>query len=367
MKTCIGFLCGTTGWGGLEMNHLKNAQWFHQRGIKVHVFAVKDSPFHLEAAKQKLPITTIQKHKNHYDFYKAVLLSRQLKKQQVTHLFIRATFDMSIAASCKFLSGNQLKLYFFMEMQLTTSKKQFFRTLRYSFIDGWYCPLNYLVDQVKEKTRMKQQKIHLLYSGVPFQRFNCHLDKNEARQKLNLAPDKFIFGLIGRFDKYKGHFLVVNAMQLTKNSDYHIVFMGNPTPNVSDNYLPRLKDEIDYLNLENRIHFLPHSDDVSTFYRAIDWCLMTSEAETFGMVTVEAFAHGVPVLGSNRAGTPELIKNCEGGQLFESMNDFDLAHKMDCILEQKSSKTRLDKMQEFAKQFDLDRVGEQLIQDLSLA
>ena len=93
---------------------------------------------------------------------------------------------------------------------------------------------------------------------------------------------------------------------------------------------------------------------------------MTSEAETMGMVTLEAFAHGTPVLGSNRGGTTELIQKSGGGILFESMNDFDLAHKMDEIYEQQHHFESV-KMLHFTEQFNMDNIGKKLISLLNLA
>ena len=46
------------------------------------------------------------------------------------------------------------------------------------------------------------------------------------------------------------------------------------------------------------------------------------------MVTLEAIAHGVPVLGSNAGGTPDLLSQESFGRLFEPLNAADLAVRM---------------------------------------
>ncbi|MFN5415760.1 MAG: glycosyltransferase family 4 protein [Flavobacteriia bacterium] len=351
MQVRLAFLCGTTGWGGLEMNHIRNALWLSQKGYQVKVYCVENSPIHKAVVENKLQFEIIPKHKNHYDFTKAVSLRKKIKKDQITHLFIRATFDMSIAASVKFLSWNNLKVCFLMEMQMTNKKKQFFRTIRYKFIDYWICPLNYLKNQVENNTNFPSSKIHVIQSGIDFKQFNLNITQEEARVKLNLPQNKVIFGLIGRFDKYKGHFLLLEALQLTKHNNFDVIFMGSPTANVKSDYYERVLDEIEHQNLQNRVHVISYQAETSTFYSAIDWTLMTSEAETFGMVTIESFAHGKPVLGSNQAGTFELIQENKNGILFESMNALDLAQKIDFIVEQKN-KFNPKEIQEFAKQFD---------------
>ncbi len=70
-------------------------------------------------------------------------------------------------------------------------------------------------------------------------------------------------------------------------------------------------------------------------YNAFDWTLMTSDSETFGMVTIESMAQGTPVIGSNAGGTSELLDFGNAGLLFETKNEIDLAEKMKLALEKK--------------------------------
>lgn len=47
---------------------------------------------------------------------------------------------------------------------------------------------------------------------------------------------------------------------------------------------------------------------------------MSTQAETFGAVTVEAMASGTPVFGTSSGGTPEILEQGKLGFLFESNN-----------------------------------------------
>ena len=80
---------------------------------------------------------------------------------------------------------------------------------------------------------------------------------------------------------------------------------------------------------------LPNQSNVSTVFSAFDWTILPSDSETFGMVTIESMALGIPVLGSRAGGTNELVDNLKNGLLFDTKNSTDLAQKLDMILDGK--------------------------------
>ena len=144
MNPKIAYICGSSAWGGLEMNQLRNAIWMKERGHSVTIYCPSTSPLYENALQQGISVRAIAKHKNHFDIPNAWKLYHLLNKDRITHLIVRATSDMSIAASVKAWMGKKLHLSYFMEMQLPTNKKQWYRTLRFHYFDLWSCPLPYL-------------------------------------------------------------------------------------------------------------------------------------------------------------------------------------------------------------------------------
>ncbi|MFM7682319.1 MAG: glycosyltransferase [Bacteroidota bacterium] len=332
MQLRIAYLCGTMGWGGLEMNQLRNASWMMNRGYFVQIYAQENSPLAKATIENKIPLVEIKAHRNHYDFFRAWQLYQKLKFNEIEHLIIRATFDQSIAATVAFLSKSKIKVHFFMEMDFGSPKKQFFRTWRYSFFTSWNCPLEYLKEQVLNNTNCNPIKIKVIPSGLDLTKLT-RVEKNITRSELKLPLDKFIFGIVGRIDKKKGQLLAIEAMLKSTFIDFHLCIVGDPTYNENDSYLIEIKNFIRINNLENRVHLLPNQSDVSVVLSAFDWTILPSDSETFGMVTIESMACGIPVLGSNSGGTIELIKNEKNGLLFETKNSSDLEKKMDLIVD----------------------------------
>ena len=57
------------------------------------------------------------------------------------------------------------------------------------------------------------------------------------------------------------------------------------------------------------------------------WCLLfPSRYESFGLVPLEAFIHGLPVVASRSGAIPEVVQDGDCGLLFEPDNSESLAH-----------------------------------------
>ena len=330
----IAYLCGTNGWGGLEMNQLKNAIWMQERGHFVKLYCLENAPIHKAAKNSGIPFSLIKKHKNHYDFLNAFKLLSYLKIERIEHLIIRATFDMSIAASVSFLSRGKINVHFFMEMEFGAPKKQFFRTLRYSYFSSWNCPLEYLKKQVLENAKVPSHKINVIPSGLDFDSITQN-SKTQSRNLLKLPEDDFLFGIVGRIDPKKGQLYALKATQLLSDYKFKLVIVGEETPDAPSNYLKEIKEFITVNQLEQKIIFLPFQKNPMEVFNAFDWTLMTSDSETFGMVTIESMTQGTPVIGSNAGGTSELLDFGNAGLLFETKNEIDLAEKMKLALNNK--------------------------------
>jgi len=354
MKHKLAYFCGSTSWGGLEMNHLKCARWMRDRGHEVIVCAQDTSPLALNASQDGLRVCCISKHRKYYDFRAAWRLARLVQSENISHLIIRDTKDISVAVLAKRMLGGKLHVSYFMAMQIGVPKRDWLHTLRYRGLDLWSCPLEGLAQQVRTYTHMPHERIKVIPDGIEMQRFHEALDQAEARKVLNLPISGKILGIIGRFDPQKGQLLLLEAFRkLHDLENLHVCMLGEPTKGEveSENVLKEIERTINENGWESRVFIRPFRNDVETFYAAIDGLVMASKAETFGMVTIEAMATGKPVIASNAGGSPELLKYGEIGYLFESGNALSLAQTLEKWLNDnfKFSKRSL---QEAVQQFD---------------
>lgn len=352
MKTKLAYLCGSTSWGGLEMNHLRNAQWMQERGHELIVIGIQDSPFHQRAEEMNLPFIGVRAYKKYYDFKAAKIILNHLKTEQVTHLLVRSSNDLSVSAIIKRKMGSAIHTSYFMEMQLGIKKKSIAHTIRYKYLDLWSCPLNWLKEQVETMTRFNNELV-VIPSGLDLAIGHDAPTRLEARKQLDLPESDLTFGLVGRFDPQKGQLLLLEAMKKCKATDFRVVLLGEPTKNEGQEYTDKMTSVAE--SLGDRVIIRPFRKDISTFYTAIDWMVMATKAETFGMVTIEALACGTPVLGSNAGGTPEILSIPNGGHLFETMNIEDLARQIDYICQEQPA-FKQEKLKKMAEHYDHHRV-----------
>ncbi|WKA60480.1 N-acetyl-alpha-D-glucosaminyl L-malate synthase BshA [Planococcus shenhongbingii] len=79
----------------------------------------------------------------------------------------------------------------------------------------------------------------------------------------------------------------------------------------------RTVQQVKDLGLDKHVLFLGKRDNLSELYNISDIKLLMSEKEAFGLVLLEAMACGVPCIGTNIGGIPEIIEPGQNGYLVE--------------------------------------------------
>ncbi|MCL7957781.1 MAG: glycosyltransferase family 1 protein [marine benthic group bacterium] len=82
-------------------------------------------------------------------------------------------------------------------------------------------------------------------------------------------------------------------------------------------------------------------DELARTFASADLFLFPSDTETFGNVVLEAMSSGLPVIGPDRGGVPELIRPAIDGLLFRSGNAEELAAATHTLLSDASLRKRL--------------------------
>ncbi|MEK3853373.1 N-acetyl-alpha-D-glucosaminyl L-malate synthase BshA [Cytobacillus sp. FSL H8-0458] len=81
------------------------------------------------------------------------------------------------------------------------------------------------------------------------------------------------------------------------------------------------------LKLKDKVLFLGKQDNVEELYSISDLMLLLSEKESFGLVALEAMACGVPCIGTNVGGIPEVISDGKTGYICALGDITDISRK----------------------------------------
>ncbi|MBP1994763.1 N-acetyl-alpha-D-glucosaminyl L-malate synthase BshA [Paenibacillus eucommiae] len=147
---------------------------------------------------------------------------------------------------------------------------------------------------------------------VYYPRDICKLRQQFAR------PDEKILIHISNFRPVKRVSDVVDIFaKVSKKIPARLLFVGEGPE------LSKIISKVKELGLADKVTFCGRQDDVAQVISLADVMLLPSEKESFGLVALEAMACGVPTVGSNAGGIPELITHNESGFLAD-IGDTDL-------------------------------------------
>lgn len=172
--------------------------------------------------------------------------------------------------------------------------------------------------------------IDVVYNGIDETIFLPAATVSTPRVKLNISDTDLLISYVGRLDKNKGlETLLKGFAKLRETNDMaHLVIAGKPL-NDNATYLSTLKALVAGLNISTNVTFLGHIDQPIQVYQASDLVVLPSEwPEPFGRTIIEALSCGVPVVGSNIGGIPEVLTNQFSQCLFESANPQSLSKKL---------------------------------------
>jgi glycosyltransferase involved in cell wall biosynthesis len=326
------FICTSRALGGLELSTVQFGRWLKRRGHQIFYIVDQKSPLITYLEQEQLPYQTLKKGPKYFDLLGASALARIIKnKPEFNHYITTLSADIDLCALTKSLFNKNFHFYYFQEMQLGVVKKGIFFDWKFSKMTKWFTPLNWLHQQVKERTNIDHDKIILNPLSIEVARFrDLSLTQAQARLKLNLPPERFIFGFIGRIDPGKNPALILEAFEsiADQHPEIDLMIMGEKTRHDTRDYAEKLETSISASRFKERIHRRPFSNQVEVAYRAIDCFIMATKAESIGLVTLEAMASSTLVIGANGGGTPELLDNSQAGLLFEPENKLDLSQKM---------------------------------------
>jgi glycosyltransferase involved in cell wall biosynthesis len=165
------------------------------------------------------------------------------------------------------------------------------------------------IPELKSKTKV-------IYNGVELNAENIAVAQKTG---FGFNETDIIITLVGRISRLKGHKFLLDVFtnHLIKNENIKLLFVGSPVEG-QEQYLDEIQNSINRNKLQTKVKILPFLNDLNGVWAVTDIAIMPStEAESFGLVAVEAMLEKKPVVGSNLGGLSEIVINNETGLLFD--------------------------------------------------
>lgn len=153
--------------------------------------------------------------------------------------------------------------------------------------------------------------IHQIYNLINFEHINTYNSENK-----NIL-------CIGTLSYVKGYdrILEIAPKILEEYSEWKWIICGD------GEYLSHCREKSKELNIENRLLFIGNTDDTENYYKQSSLFVLPSRSEGFGLVTLEAKYHGLPIVAFECNGvTNEIITNEINGLVVKD-NDVDELYK----------------------------------------
>jgi glycosyltransferase involved in cell wall biosynthesis len=128
--------------------------------------------------------------------------------------------------------------------------------------------------------------------------------------------DLFRIGFVGELSHRKGADRlekILPAIQDIPNTETWVIGEGLSEPEFAFQLRAKLENQ--------KVKFLGRRSDMKEIYQQLDLLLVPSRQDPLPTVIVEAGLSGLPVVGANVGGIPEMIVNGENGFLFDTERD----------------------------------------------
>jgi glycosyltransferase involved in cell wall biosynthesis len=174
-------------------------------------------------------------------------------------------------------------------------------------------------DKLSHHYDIPDEKIALIPGGVDLVRFSPATNRTAIRKSLHIPARKFVLFTVRNLVARMGlENLLYAVSKVTKEIPNIYLVIGGKGP---------LKEKLvalaQRLSIQDRVRFVGfiQEGELPSYYQMADlFVLPTKELEGFGLVTVEALASGLPVLGTPIGGTKEILTKLNPDFLFRDLS-----------------------------------------------
>jgi len=171
-----------------------------------------------------------------------------------------------------------------------------------------------LAEEVKQQYQVPDWKLRTVHNGINVHRFDGFIDPGICRRTYGLGPLDPVVLFVGRLAVQKGPDLLLEAIPqvLHYRGDSKFVFVGDGHMRGD---LERRAHELGVAHAVRFVGSMGANSDLINLYKSADLVCVPSRNEPFGIVILEAWAAGKPVVATHNGGPREFVSHARDGYL----------------------------------------------------
>lgn len=204
--------------------------------------------------------------------------------------------------------------------------------------------------------KIDDNKIHIIPGCVDTEVFKPAENKQDLRNTLNIPQDRYVLITARNLVPRMGIDNLIFAFDVLSKicKDLYLIIIGEGKLKI------KLEKLVRKLSLDKLVKFTGQLEerDLVKYYQASDlFILPTKYIEHFGLVSIEALASGIPVLGTPVGGTIEIFSKFNREFLFENTNLESITQGIKKFLEKNKGIDLKDKCREFViREYPLNKM-----------
>ncbi len=171
-------------------------------------------------------------------------------------------------------------------------------------------------------------RVQVIYNGIQPERYHP-TQTRDLRPEFNLSPQAPVLGFVGQLDERKGIQTLLQAFDIL-----HQQFSGAQLLMVGTGPLEsQIQDFARTHGFGSHLHLVGFRNDIPNIMRTIDFLVLPSWWEGFGIVLIEAMAAGKPVITTDVSSMPEIVTHAQTGLIVPVKAVAPLAQAMQSLIQ----------------------------------
>lgn len=300
---------------GGERQVLYLVEEIQKKGIENYIVARKNSPLYQKAIDMKIPVITLP-YLWEWDIISGIILAYKIKRININKKKIIIHTHTGHTPATAIISKLFIKAKLVVHRRVDFKiKDNLLSRIKYDKAD-LIIAISSAIKKIMVECGIPEKKIELIHSCIGKDFANLISDKKEEKK------ERKIIGTLIALVPHKDPLNLIKAAQIALKQNNELIFLIG-----GDGSLKKeLEATINESGISNNVKLLGYVDDNINFLKSIDIFVLPSKEEGLGSVLLEAMACGLPVIGTDAGGIPELIENNFNGFIVPKQNPNELAN-----------------------------------------